>query len=94
MTFDTPDPRRFPGLALAWEVLEGPAGSTAVLNAANEVAVAAFLAGQIRFDQIHRVNRDALDRVKLSAVSGIDDLLRIDQQTRETAQQLVKRLEA
>ena len=94
MTFDTPDPRRFPGLALAWEVLEGPAGSTAVLNAANEVAVAAFLAGQIRFDQIHRINRDALDRVKLSAVSGIEDLLRIDQQTRETAQQLAKRLEA
>jgi len=94
MTFDTPDPRRFPGLALAWEVLEGPPGSTAVLNAANEVAVAAFLAGQIRFDQIHRINRDALDRVKLSAVSGIEDLLRIDQQTREIAQQLVKRLEA
>lgn len=94
MNFDTPDPRRFPGLALAWEVLEGPAGSTAVLNAANEVAVAAFLAGRIRFDQIHRINRDALDKVKLSAVSGIEDLLRIDQQTRETAQQLVKRLEA
>ena len=94
MTFDTPDPRRFPGLALAWEVLGGPAGSTAVLNAANEVAVAAFLGGQIRFDQIHRVNREALDSVKLSAVSGIEDLLRIDQQTRNTAQQLVKRLEA
>jgi 1-deoxy-D-xylulose-5-phosphate reductoisomerase len=94
MTFDTPDPRRFPGLALAWEVLDAPVGSTAVLNAANEVAVAAFLAGQIRFDQIHSVNRDALDRVKLSAVSGIEDLLRIDQQTRETAQELVKRLEA
>lgn len=94
MTFDTPDPRRFPGLTLAWEVLGGPAGSTAVLNAANEVAVAAFLAGQIRFDQIHRVNREALDSVKLSAVSGIEDLLRIDQQTRDTAQQLVKRLEA
>jgi 1-deoxy-D-xylulose-5-phosphate reductoisomerase len=93
MTFDTPDPRRFPGLALAWEVLGGPAGSTAVLNAANEVAVAAFLAGQIRFDQIHRVNREALDSVKLSAVSGIEDLLRIDQQTRDTAQRLVKRLE-
>lgn len=93
MTFDTPDPRRFPGLALAWEVLGGPTGSTAVLNAANEVAVAAFLGGQIRFDQIHRVNREALDSVKLSAVSGIEDLLRIDQQTRDTAQQLVKRLE-
>ena len=94
MTFDTPDPRRFPGLALAWEVLGGPTGSTAVLNAANEVAVAAFLGGKIRFDQIHRVNREALDNVKLSAVSGIEDLLRIDQQTRDTAQQLVKRLEA
>ena len=94
MTFDTPDPRRFPGLALAWEVLAGPAGSTAVLNAANEVAVAAFLAGQIRFDQIHRINRDALDSVKLSAVSGIEDLILIDQQTRDTAQQLVKRLVA
>jgi len=94
MSFDTPEPRRFPGLALAWEVLDAPVGSTAVLNAANEVAVAAFLAGQIRFDQIHRVNRDALDRVKLSAVRGIEDLLLIDQQTRETAQQLVKRLEA
>jgi len=93
MTFDAPDPRRFPGLALAWEVLGGPAGSTAVLNAANEVAVAAFLAGRIRFDQIHRVNRVALDSVKLSAVSGIEDLLRIDQQTRDTAQQLVKRME-
>lgn len=93
MTFDTPDPRRFPGLALAWEVLGGPTGSTAVLNAANEVAVAAFLGGQIRFDQIHRVNREALDSVKLSAVSGIEDLLRIDQQARDTAQQLVKRLE-
>ena len=93
MTFGTPDPRRFPGLALAWEVLGGPAGSTAVLNAANEVAVAAFLAGQIRFDQIHRVNREALDSVKLRAVSGIEDLLRIDQQTRDTAQQIVKRLE-
>ena len=94
MTFDAPDPRRFPGLTLAWEVLGGPTGSTAVLNAANEVAVAAFLGGQIRFDQIHRVNREALDSVKLSAVSGIEDLLRIDQQTRDTAQQLVKRLEA
>ncbi len=41
---------RFPGLALAWETLEAQAGSTVVLNAANEVAVAAFLAREIRFD--------------------------------------------
>jgi len=93
MSFDAPDPRRFPGLQLAWEVLDGPAGSTAVLNAANEVAVAAFLAGQIRFDQIHSVNREALDSVQLTAVSGIEDLLAIDHQTRTAAQAVVKRLE-
>ena len=94
MSFDAPDPRRFPGLQLAWEVLDGPVGSTAVLNAANEVAVAAFLAGQIRFDQIHSVNREALDSVQLKAVSGIEDLLAIDHQTRTAAQAVVKRLEA
>ena len=93
MSFDAPDPRRFPGLQLAWEVLDGPVGSTAVLNAANEVAVAAFLDGQIRFDQIHSVNREALDTVQVSAVSGIEDLLAIDRQTRAAAQAVVKRLE-
>ncbi|MDO9277833.1 MAG: 1-deoxy-D-xylulose-5-phosphate reductoisomerase [Polaromonas sp.] len=93
MTFDTPDPQRFPGLQLAWEVLDGPTGSTAVLNAANEVAVAAFLAGQIRFDQIHQVNRDSLDACKLSEIHGIEDLLALDQQTRAVASAHVKRME-
>jgi 1-deoxy-D-xylulose-5-phosphate reductoisomerase len=92
MSFDAPDPRRFPGLQLAWEVLGGPVGSTAVLNAANEVAVAAFLCGQIRFDQIHSVNRETLDTVQVSAVSGIEDLLSIDGQTRAAAQAVVKRM--
>ena len=92
MTFDAPDPQRFPGLQLAWEVLDGPVGSTAVLNAANEVAVAAFLAGQIRFDQIHHVNRDSLDACKLSEIRGIDDLLALDQQTRAVATAHVKRI--
>ena len=92
MSFDAPDPRRFPGLQLAWEVLGGPVGSTAVLNAANEVAVAAFLDGQIRFDQIHSVNREALDTVQVSPVSSIEDLLAIDGQTRAAAQAVVKRM--
>ncbi|MFM7531134.1 MAG: 1-deoxy-D-xylulose-5-phosphate reductoisomerase, partial [Rubrivivax sp.] len=48
LTFEAPDPRRFPGLELAWQVLAGPPGGTVVLNAANEVAVEAFLAGSIR----------------------------------------------
>jgi 1-deoxy-D-xylulose-5-phosphate reductoisomerase len=92
MTFDTPDPQRFPGLQLAWEVLAGPVGTTAVLNAANEVAVAAFLAGQIRFDQIHHVNRDSLDASQVTAIHGIDDLLALDQQTRAVATAHVKRM--
>ena len=93
MTFDTPDPQRFPGLQLAWEVLDGPVGSTAVLNAANEVAVAAFLAGRIRFDQIHRVNRDSLDACQVTEIHGIDDLLVLDQRTRAVATAHVKRME-
>ncbi len=94
MTFDAPDPLRFPGLQLAWEVLAGPTGSTAVLNAANEVAVAAFLAGQIRFDEIHRVNRETLDRVTVGQVGSLDDLLELDAQSRALAVELAQGLSA
>src|SRR5690606_31525203 len=68
MTFAVPDEALFPGLPLAWEVLAAPAGATAVLNAANEVAVAAFLEKRIRFDQIHAVNRATLDAVTVSSI--------------------------
>ncbi len=85
MTFEALDPVRFPGLQLAWEVLAAPVGATAVLNAANEIAVAAFLDRKIRFDHIHTVNRETLDRLVLSYVSGIDDLLAIDAEARAMA---------
>ncbi len=87
MTFDAPSPQRFPGLQLAWEVLSAPTGSTAVLNAANEVAVAAFLAGQIRFDQIYQVNRETLDRVKVTGADSLAGLLDLDAQSRTLAGQ-------
>jgi 1-deoxy-D-xylulose-5-phosphate reductoisomerase len=83
---------RFPGLKLAWSVLEAPAGSTAVLNAANEVAVASFLAGQIRFDQIHAVNIETLSAVVTSPPSSLEDLLALDQLARQAAQRVVARL--
>ncbi|MCE2878580.1 MAG: 1-deoxy-D-xylulose-5-phosphate reductoisomerase [Comamonadaceae bacterium] len=92
MTFLAPDDLRFPGLQLAWEVLAGPVGSTAVLNAANEVAVQAFLDGQIRFDQIHRVNRATLDGWPAPRVEGLDDLLAIDRQARERARTLAHQM--
>jgi 1-deoxy-D-xylulose-5-phosphate reductoisomerase len=90
MTFEAPDARRFPGLQLAWEVLAGPTGSTAVLNAANEVAVQAFLDGRIRFDQIHQVNRATLDAWSAPQVDELAGLLAIDSQARERAMALVR----
>jgi 1-deoxy-D-xylulose-5-phosphate reductoisomerase len=90
MTFEAPDPQRFPGLELAWQVLDGPTGCTAVLNAANEVAVQAFLEGRIRFDQIHAVNRSVLEAWAAPAVDGLADLLAVDAQARERAEAVVQ----
>ncbi len=93
MTFEALDPNRFPCMQLAWEVLAAPVGTTAVLNAANEIAVAAFLAKKIRFDQIYIVNRATLDRLVLSHVSGINDLLAIDGQARAMAADFARKME-
>lgn len=91
LTFESPDARRFPGLALAWHALDGPAGTTAVLNAANEVAVAAFLDGGLPFDQIHEVNHATLSICTPSKPDNLEDLLQIDRQARATAQAQVMR---
>ena len=92
MSFETPDDLRFPGLPLAWEVLAAPVGSTAILNAANEVAVAAFLDQRIRFDQIHALNRATLDSVQPAQIHGLEDLLALDAQTRASATALLAQL--
>ena len=94
MTFEVPNDERFPGLPLAWEVLKAPVGSTAVLNAANEVAVAAFLDKRIRFDHIHQVNQATLEAVSLSEIRTIEDLLALDAQSRRVAVQIAQRLES
>jgi len=83
---------RFPGLKLAWSVLDGAPGSTAVLNAANEVAVAAFLAEKIRFDQIHTVNLDTLSAVVPNPPHSLEDLLALDDLSRSAAQRVVQRI--
>ena len=94
LQFEPADLVRYPGLQLAWDTLRGPEGSTAVLNAANEVAVAAFLAGTIRFDQIHSVNARILDAVTPApdACRSVDGLLALDAQARQMAQSLVTEL--
>ena len=85
LSFEKPDERLFPGLRLAWEALGGPSGTTAVLNAANEVAVAAFLGGRLRFDQIHTINHATLQALSPSKPKSLEDLLAIDAQTRDHA---------
>ncbi len=91
LTFEKPDPVRFPGLPLAWEALAGPTGTTAVLNAANEVAVAAFLDGRLRFDRIHAVNHATLSQLVPSKPGSIADLMAIDAQARSMAESHVRR---
>ncbi len=92
MTFEEADPVRFPGLQLAWQVLESAPGTPAVLNAANEVAVAAFLEGRLRFDRIHAVNVETLAAVTPSNPQSLADLLALDAQSRRAAEQAVGRM--
>lgn len=89
MTFEAMDEpshmQRFPGLRLAWEALAAPQGTTAVLNAANEVAVDLFLKKQIRFDHIHQVNLATLEKIRPMRPQCLEDLLDIDAQARDAA---------
>jgi len=98
MSFESFDSRRhrerFPGLGLAWESLRAPAGTTAILNAANEVAVAAFLDRLIRFDQIHQVNLATLEAVTPSNPQSLAELLELDRRAREAAGAVVARYRA
>lgn len=93
MTFEVPDHARFPGLQLAWDVLAAPVGTTAILNAANEIAVAVFLEKRIRFDQIHSVNLATLTKLSVSDIRGIDDLLALDAEARSVAGDIAGQLE-
>jgi len=94
LTFEPPDAQRFPGLQLAWEALAAPAGSTAVLNAANEEAVAAFLERRIGFTQIHAVNASTVESLAatLGPVGSIDDLLALDERARAHARDTIRAL--
>ena len=98
MTFESIDdhghPERFPSLRLAWETLAAPPGTTVVLNAANEVAVAAFLERRIRFDQIHALNVETLTTVPSSKPDSLAALLELDARARSSAQQRAARMAA
>ena len=85
LTFDAPDAALFPGLGLAWHALRAAPGTTAVLNAANEVAVEAFLDRRLRFDRIHAVNMETLEAIAPSKPASLADLLALDASARAAA---------
>ncbi len=94
LAFEEADARRFPGLHLSWQALRAAEGTTAILNAANEVAVDAFLSRRLRFDHIHRVNLATLERITPARTASLHDLLALDAEARSVAQGAVARMAA
>ena len=92
LTFKAPDPARYPCLELAFQALRGQEGGTGVLNAANEVAVEAFLDRQIRFDQISAVNAEVLGGLTWRVPVSLEETLALDHQAREAARAFVATL--
>ena len=91
LSFCEPDFNRFPCLALAIAACAQGQEATTVLNAANEIAVEAFLQGQIGFTHIAKVNEACLSSVPKRAMTSIDDIIALDAQTRIYArEQLAK----
>jgi 1-deoxy-D-xylulose-5-phosphate reductoisomerase len=85
LTFEAPDLRRFPCLGFAYSALRHGRAASAVLNAANEVAVQAFLEGRLRFTGIARTIERVLEAYDPAQPSGIDEVLEIDRRAREVA---------
>ncbi|WP_159913753.1 1-deoxy-D-xylulose-5-phosphate reductoisomerase [Pantoea sp. 18069] len=92
LTFEDADAQRFPGLHLSWQALRAIEGTTTVLNAANEMAVDAFLHRRLTFDRIHAVNLETLAKMQLPQAPGsLEDLLAVDAQARDCARAAVER---
>jgi len=89
LDFSPPDLKKFPCLRLAYEAAEAGGAKTVALNAADEVAVAAFLEGIIRFDQIPRVIEDVLAATDSTGLSSIQNVLESDAEARRIARERV-----
>ncbi|MBQ0132176.1 MAG: 1-deoxy-D-xylulose-5-phosphate reductoisomerase, partial [Comamonas sp.] len=94
LTLEEADAYRFPGLHLSWQALKAPEGTTAVLNAANEVAVAAFLAGSLKFDRIHAVNLATLEALVPTQPQSLQELLALNEEARSLAAVLLAKFSA
>jgi len=90
LTFEATDEARFPATRLAREAAQAGGAAPAVLNAANEVAVAAFLAGKIGFTRIALTVERTLSRTLLPAPASLDDVLAVDREARVRADELLE----
>ena len=89
LTFFAPDEERFPATRLAREAAQAGRGAPAVLNAANEVAVAAFLGGQIKFTHIAALADKVLEKFVPAAPACLEDVLSVDAEARACAKELL-----
>jgi 1-deoxy-D-xylulose-5-phosphate reductoisomerase len=92
LSFERPDAERFPCLGLAYSALREAGTAPAVLNAANEVAVAAFLDGKLRYTAIPEVISHALERVRATPADALETVLEADRAARSAAAEGVTRL--
>ena len=92
LDFEAPDPARFPALTLTRDALRAGGAKPAILNAANEIAVAAFLARRIGFLQIAAIVADTLERYDPADPGTLDAVLAVDAEARSVAEQRVKEL--
>ncbi|MCP3127780.1 1-deoxy-D-xylulose-5-phosphate reductoisomerase [Shewanella sp. KJ2020] len=92
LSFYEPDFERFPCLALAMEACAQGQEATTVLNAANEMAVEAFLQGRIGFTQIAQVNEACLAAIPKGAMTSIEDIIALDTQTRVYAREILAKI--
>jgi 1-deoxy-D-xylulose-5-phosphate reductoisomerase len=86
LTFEAPDPARFPALRIAREALKAGGTAPAILNAANEVAVAHFLAGRIGFMDIPALAEAVLESLPSAGLSSIEDVIETDAEARRVAE--------
>jgi 1-deoxy-D-xylulose-5-phosphate reductoisomerase len=89
--FHAPDFDKFPCLGLAYECLRAGGASSCILNAADEVAVGAFLGGRISFPAIAQVAEETLARIPKTEPSSISDVLQVDGEARRVAEDVVAR---
>jgi 1-deoxy-D-xylulose-5-phosphate reductoisomerase len=92
LDFCPPDLTKFPCLRLAYEAAEAGGAKTVALNAADEVAVAAFLEGSIRFDEIPRIIEDVMGATNSVKLGSIGKVLEADAEARQSAKQRVGEL--